>query len=110
MRSPFNRFIEWLAQVMMGFAVGLIIMFLANIASKQAIKDECEIKLLYQQEQYRAMLKDTNKLYKTKLKNAEIAEVICVNTESMTAREMLWHMKEAFGDSEVCIGTQEARD
>ena len=102
-RTTSERFFSAASNVAFGFALGAGIVFLNNVASKQAIRDECEIKLLYQQEQYRVMLKDTNKLYKIKLKNAEVAEVVCVNTESMTAREMLWHMKEAFGDSEVCI-------
>lgn len=99
MRSSFDRFIEWLAQVMIGFVVGLGIMFLLQIASKQAIKDECEIKLLYQQEQYRSILQDTHRFYTIKMDNATQAEVICLDVENMTARELLWHIEDIFSDS-----------
>lgn len=101
MRSPLNRFTEQAVKVVIGLLIGAAAMLVLNISGRQAIRDECEVKLLYQQEQYRSMLKDTHKFYAAKLKNAETAEVICLETETMTAREMLWHIEDIFKNTEV---------
>lgn len=100
-RTTWERFFSAASNVAFGFALGAGIVFLNNVASKQAIRDECETKLLYQQTQYRAMLKDTHRFYTVKMDNAATAEVICLDIENMTARELLWHMEDIFGDSAV---------
>ena len=103
MRSPINRFMEQALQIAIGMLIGSVVVLLFSLAGKQAIKDECETKLLYQQEQYRVMLRDSHRLYTIKMENAAQAEVVCLDVENMTARELLWHMEDIFSDTEVAI-------
>ena len=108
--DPWERLFSTVCKVGYGLIVGGGIVFMLSIASRQAALDECEQKLLYQQKQYRTMLKDTHRFYTIKMDNAATAEVICLDVENMTARELLWHMEDIFSDTEVRVGTQEAGD
>ena len=101
MVNPVFLFMEQALRVAIGMLIGAVIVLVFNLAGRQAIRDECETKLLYQQAQYRAMLKDTHRFYTVKMDNAATAEVICLDVENMTARELLWHMEDIFSDSAV---------
>lgn len=99
-KSWLDRVVEAVPPFLIGVGLSAGIFTLFGTASELAYQEELEA-LEKQQSHYRQMLQDSHKYYNLRLEQQEIADVACVNVESMTAQEFLWHLEDVFDDNDM---------